>query len=187
MRTGVLMLRRGAAGKGQISSLLLRRLDFNWGIRRSESVPNTGTETEAYYGSPPPMKEKGRPKSKWVESAICTSMLIILQDGLDCRLLTTTYQRQGAQLQQEFYPNDRRRSYFLPFWQLLRSVFRAAKSFKPAVVVISSDSDEYEDTPRAGLKQNAKSRYDSLLLLGWLSLLPNSLVYDLHRMSKKNN
>lgn len=41
------------------------------------------------------------------------------------------------------------------------------------VVIISSDSDEYENTPRPGRKQNAKSRYDSHLLLERLSRLPN--------------
>ena len=47
-----------------------------------------------------------------------------------------------------------------PFPQVKRlSGFRAAKSFKPDVVIISSDSDEYGDTPRPG--QNAKSRYDN--------------------------
>jgi hypothetical protein len=40
-------------------------------------------------------------------------------------------------------------------------------------VTISSDSDEYGDTTRPGRKQSAKSRYDSYLLLEWLSQLPN--------------
>lgn len=39
------------------------------------------------------------------------------------------------------------------------NVLRATKSYKPEVVVISSDSDEYGNTPRPGREQNAKSRY----------------------------
>lgn len=105
--------------------------------RRSESVPGTGTSTEVetFHDSPPLMEEKKRPKSKRP------------------RLLTTDDDPSTPRGTPPFNVPTRT----LP----KRSV--APKSFKPAVtvVVISSDSDEYENISRPGRKQNAESRVRS--------------------------
>jgi len=104
--------------------------------RRSESLAGTGTETEAYHGSPPPKREKGRPKFKRPRFSI--------SDG-------------DASTPPRSTPPHNVPTRTLP----KRSA--AAKSFKPEVVIISSD--ENENTPRAGRKQNVKSRVQSTTLI----------------------
>ncbi|KAF8797851.1 hypothetical protein BYT27DRAFT_7123670 [Phlegmacium glaucopus] len=98
-------------------------------IRRSESVPGTGTETETYYGSPPPKKEKGRPKSK----------------------------------RPRFSTSDDDASRGTPPLNAPTRILpkRSAYSFKPPVIIISSDSDEFENTPRPRNKQDSKSHVRS--------------------------
>jgi len=101
--------------------------------RRSESVPGTGTETETYHGSPPPKKEKGRQKSKRPRFSISDDDASTPRDTPPLNVPTRTLPKRSA----------------------------AAKNFKPEVVIVSSDSDEYENTHRPERKQNAKSRVRS--------------------------
>ena len=57
-----------------------------------------------------------------------------------------------------------KRSAYVIFPPFLTACFKPTKS--------SDDSDEYEITPRPRCKQNAKSRYESHLLLEWPNLIP---------------